>query len=345
MKQRVVSRLGHAAAAGGDDQRGLFAQLGQRSRLPVPENGLAVLCKNGRDGLARKTDNFLVGIHQLPAELLCKQSADGAFSAPRHSDEDDVRHLGGERSVDFGNDGVINGRSGKILGGFLGLCHQHPKAVGAGNVERFSIQQQLGAGGVVDHVQHSFQSGKTLQIHQRNAGVGVHADGGCVDNGGGVFVALQIFIIILPGTGNDNSFSAQFVQNRGDGIGSAAAAQHQNLLSGGVQAASFQKRSEAKIVRVVAEKSAVISSDDGVHRPQLFRCRGQFVQIGNNRFLVGNGDVQPGKIPIFQEIPNFLRLFFKESVGIVTETGVNLGGVAVPQLPSQQSAFHQTTSV
>ena len=190
MKQRVVSHLSHAAAAGGDDQRGLLAQPGQSLCLPVPENGLAVLRENLGDGLARKTDNFFVGIHQLSAEPVRQQSADGAFSAPRHSDEDDVCHLGGEGSVDFGNNGVVNGLAGKIFGGFLGLGDQHPKPVGAGNVKCFGVQQQLGAGGVVDHIQHPFQHGKPLQIHRGNAGVGIHADGGRVDNGGGVLVAL-----------------------------------------------------------------------------------------------------------------------------------------------------------
>ena len=95
----------------------------------------------------------------------------------------------------------------------------------------------------------------------------------------------------------------------------------------------------------MAEQGAVRSADDGVHSPQLFSIRGQLGQIGDDRFFVGNGDVQPGKVPVFQEIRNFLRLFFKEGIGIIPETGVNLGGVAVTQLPTQQSAFHQTTSV
>ena len=247
--------------------------------------------------------------------------------------------------MDFGNGGVVNGCAGKILGGFLGLCYQHPKAVGAGNMKRFGIQQQLGAGGVVDHVQHSFQLGEPLQIHGRNAGIGIHADGGRVDDDGGVFVTLQVLVIVFPGTGNDHGLSTQPSQNSSDGIGSPAAAQHQNLLSGDIQTASIQKGSKAKIVRVVAEKGAVLSADDGVHRPQLFSSRGQFIQIGDDRFFVGNGDIQPGKVPVFQEIRNFLRLFFKERIGIIPETGMNLGGVAVPQLPTQQSAFHQTTSV
>ena len=247
--------------------------------------------------------------------------------------------------MDFGNDSVVNGCAGKIFGGFLGLGDQHPKPVGAGNVKRFGVQQQLGAGGVVDHVQHPFQLGEPLQIHGRNAGVGVHADGGRVDDGGGVFVALQVFIIVFPRAGYDHNVSAQLIQNSSDGIGSPAAAQHQNLLPSDRKAASFQKRSKAEIVRVVAEQCAVFSSDDSVHRPQLFRRRGQLVQTGDDRFLVRNGDIQPGKIPAFQEIFNFLRLFFKERIGIIPETGMNLGGVAVPQLPTQQSAFHQTTSV
>ena len=141
--------------------------------------------------------------------------------------------------MDFGNGGVVNGCAGKILGGFLGLCYQHPKAVGAGDMKRFGIQQQLGAGGVVDHVQHPFQLGEPLQIHGRNAGVGVHADGGRVDDDGGVFVTLQVLVIVFPGTGNDHGLSTQLIQNSSDGIGSPAAAQHQNLLSGDIQTASL----------------------------------------------------------------------------------------------------------
>ena len=104
-------------------------------------------------------------------------------------------------------------------------------------------------------------------------------------------MTLQVLVIVFPGTGNDHGLSTQPSQNSSDGIGSPAAAQHQNLFPGDVQAASFQKRSKAKIVRVVAEKGAVLSADDGVHRPQLFSSRGQFVQIGDDRFFVGNGDI------------------------------------------------------
>ena len=95
----------------------------------------------------------------------------------------------------------------------------------------------------------------------------------------------------------------------------------------------------------MTEQSTIRSTDDGVHSSQLFSIRGQLVQIGDDRFFVGNGDIQPGKVPVFQEIRNFLRLFFKEGIGVIPKTGVNLGGVAVTQLPTQQSAFHQTTSV
>ena len=95
----------------------------------------------------------------------------------------------------------------------------------------------------------------------------------------------------------------------------------------------------------MTEQGAVRSADDGVHSSQLFSIRGQLVQTGDDRFLVRNGDIQPGKIPVFQEIFDFFRLFFKEGIGVISKTGVNLGGVAVTQLPTQQSAFHQTTSV
>ena len=87
-----------------------------------------------------------------------------------------------------------------------------------------------------------------------------------------------------------------------------------------------------------------VPAHDGVDGTQLPRQRRQFIQIGDDRLLVGNGHIDAGKAFTFQKSFNFFRLLFKYDIGIVPKPGVNLRGIAVPQLPAQKSALHHTTS-
>ena len=83
-----------------------------------------------------------------------------------------------------------------------------------------------------------------------------------------------------------------------------------------------------------------IPAHNGVDRAQTRRRRGQLIQEWDDLFFVGNGHVQTGEISIFQEISDFLRLFFKQLIAIISQKSMNLGRVAVSQLSAQKAAFH-----
>ena len=62
VKKGIVALLGDAAAAGGNDQAGLLAQLCQGFGLPVPESRFAVLGEDIRDGFPCQRDDFFIRI-------------------------------------------------------------------------------------------------------------------------------------------------------------------------------------------------------------------------------------------------------------------------------------------
>ena len=68
----------------------------------------------------------------------------------------------GKFTVDFLDDLIGNFPTGEDLGGLLGLGDQHPQTVFPGNAQLFRIQQQLGSGRIVNHIQHPFQMGEKL---------------------------------------------------------------------------------------------------------------------------------------------------------------------------------------
>ena len=93
MKSREIAILGHTAAAGGDHQTGLFSQTVQCGCLPLTECFLSILRENLGDRLARGFDDFSVGIHEFSSQTLGQRRADGALSAARHTDENQIFHL------------------------------------------------------------------------------------------------------------------------------------------------------------------------------------------------------------------------------------------------------------
>ncbi len=66
-----------------------------------------------------------------------------------------------------------------------------------------------------------------------------------------------------------------------------------------------------------------------------------FVKIGNDRLLIGDGDVEAVKLPLAQEIPYLLRLQRDEPVGVVPQQAVDFWGKAVAQLAADEPAVHQ----
>ena len=93
------------------------------------------------------------------------------------------------------------------------------------------------------------------------------------------------------------------------------------------------------MVRIVANEFSV-PSDDDVYRTQLLGDGGDFIQIGDHIFFIGNGHIGAGKIAVLQEIHQFFRLFFKNMKFIIAQVLMDLGRIAVAQFPAQNTAFH-----
>ena len=250
-------------------------------------------------------------------QLFSKQCGNGGFSTARHPNQDDILHLYPQLLMDAGNHTVLDFPACKPFGGFLRLGNQHPQAVLGNQSSGSSIQQELGSGRIVDHIQNPLQLGKTIQSQRRNAGIGVHAYGGGVDNDRSIGMAIQILIIVLPVAGNDHHIGAHFLQNGCGCVGCAAAAQYKHLFPGGIQAGASDHGSEAKIVRIMPNQGAVRTPDDGIDRSHSHGSGRQFSQKRNDIFFIRNGDVDCGKVAVFQKGFQFLRLFFKQLIGVI----------------------------
>ena len=345
MQQWIVALLCDAAAAGGNHQTGFSGQTVQRFGFQRPEDFLAVVGDDIGDFPSGPGFQFCVSVGKGPVQLPGKQSSDGGFAAAGHTYEDNVLHLSPEHLMNLPDFPVGDGLPHKPLGTFLRLSHQHQKSVHGRKAPAFRILKQFCSGGIVDYIQHTLQFGKTVKGQGRLVHTGVHAHRGGVDDDRRVGMAGKVFVIVFSGAGDHDDLGALLPQHAHGGIGSAAAAQHQRLFPGHLQSAFLQHGLEAEIVGVVADEAPVRTADNGIHGPQLPGGGGELVQKGNHGFLIGDGHIQAGKGAVFQEVFHFLRLFFKQLIAVIAEKAVNLGGIAVPQLTAQQSAFHHTTSV
>ena len=146
---------------------------------------------------------------------------------------------------------------------------------------------------------------------------------------------VQIVVVVFPGAGNHNGRSAQIHQRCHHHIGGAAAAQNQSLFLIHTDTAVPYQRDKAKIIGVVPIERTICSADDGIHGTDFPGGGGQLVQIGDDIFFVGNGHIDAAKIPILEKRSQLFRLFFKKRIGIIAQHPVNLGGIAVSQLPPQ----------
>ena len=156
---------------------------------------------------------------------------------------------------------------------------------------------------------------------------------------------LQIFVVVFAPSGNNSNQSTHFFQNCHCRIGGAAAAQHQYLFLPYIQTASFDHGGKSVVIRIVSEEAGILTAYHRIHSPQFFGNGGEVIQEWDDLFFVGNGHIDSGKISVFQKNFDFFRFFLKEGIGVISQIAMDLGGIAVSQLPAQQSAFHQTTSV
>ena len=92
------------------------------------------------------------------------------------------------------------------------------------------LEEQLGFRRVVNEIKDTLTLGELVQIHRGNSVVWVHPHRRGVDDDLGIGVAVQILIVILPGTGDGNDLPCpQLGEYRAHRKGGSAAAQHQGF--------------------------------------------------------------------------------------------------------------------
>ena len=115
--------------------------------MPPPPPGRTAL-----GWAARRLDHQGVGVHQGAAQPLGQDPAHGGLAAAGHPDQQQVLglplHLGGDLLHLAVGDGGVQ----KALRRRLGLGHQHPQAVGPAQAPLLRLEEQPGAGGVIDEV-------------------------------------------------------------------------------------------------------------------------------------------------------------------------------------------------
>ena len=114
--------------------------------------------------------NPLVDIDGFPACPFREQLADGGFAAAGHADQDDVLRLPAQQLVrmrSFSLSGMDFSK--KRSSATLAWATSMGSPSAAGDAQGLGLQQQCGAAGIVDDVQHPLAPGKDSQIHRRAA--------------------------------------------------------------------------------------------------------------------------------------------------------------------------------
>ena len=287
-----------------------------------------------------------VGVHEGAVQLGGQGPAHGGLAAAGHAHQDPVLHPAAQGAVGLlGADGGDHLPS-EELGGAPGLLGQHVQPPQVGDAQGLRLLQQSGAGGVIDEVQHPLTVGELAQVHRGCGGVGIHAHRGGVDDDGGVLVAVQVVIVVLPGAGDHHNLPRpQLPQNILGREAGPPRAQHQALPAQDADAALPHHALKAGRVGVVPQQGAVQLFEHGVHAADGGGGLGEVVADGQHGGLVGDGDVQALEIPDPEKVPQPVRGDLKKLVVVVAKEGVKGWGVAVPQFFSQQSASHQITSL
>ena len=146
-------------------------------------------------------------------------------------------------------------------------------------------------------------------------------------------MAVQIVVVVLAGAGDDGDAGGpQLLQHGAHRGGGAAAAQYQHLFARHGDAAVGHHPGKAVGVGVVAVQGAVLPVDQHIHAAQLFRDGGQLGAVGDDRFLVGDGDIQSGEVPAGEKLVQLVLGALIQLVVVVPQQGVDGRGVAVAQL-------------
>lgn len=122
----------------------------------------------------------------------------------------------------------------------------------------------------------------------------------------------------------------------------AARAEDQHLFPLEREHDAVDERRHAREVGVVSVELST-PADNGIHRADGTGGLRELIEQGDDRLLIGDGDVDAGEVLAAEERLQFLRLQLPEFVVIVREGAVDLGRIAVSEPAADESARHACT--
>ena len=214
-----------------------------------------------------------------------------------------------------------------MLGGIHCLGHQHLKAAHRLDAVLLGAQQQFGAEGIVDYIQHRFQLGEGRGVQHALPHVGEHAAGGGVDDDLHVPAAHGLVVgqraELAGAAGRQDGLAPLSRQNRLHGGVGAAGAEDQHGFVGKIHAMHLGQIGKAQVIGVVAIELA-IPVDDGVDGPDGLGLGVQHIAVGDDQLFVGNGHIDGRKGALLHE-----------------GAGLRLGGQGNQFVPVGRPAVHE----
>ena len=160
--------------------------------------------------------------------------ADGGLAAAGHADEDDVLHLAAPagrvmRAISLSAMLLPRNSSAARLAWATSMY----RPPGAGDAQLLRLEQQSGAGGVIDEVQHAARSGgRPADPTGETPLLGYMPTGVVLTIISASRVAVQVVVVVLTGAGDDHDLGGpQLLQHGAHRGGGAAAAQHQDFFA------------------------------------------------------------------------------------------------------------------
>ena len=145
--------------------------------------------------------------------------------------------------------------------------------------------------------------------------------------------------LFAGGAGLEHRFGSQRPKDGRGGIAGAAGAEDERLFAGDRNAGSFDQGLQSAEIGVVAAEFAA-AVDDGIDGADGFGGFVYLIQIGDDRLLIGDGDIDPLKFPALQKGANLLRRKLLQFVWIVADPPVDFRGKTVGKMLPDESVLH-----
>ena len=145
------------------------------------------------------------------------------------------------------------------------LGHKHEQAADAGDAAALGLEHQARAGGVVDNVDDALERIEAFERARGVWAVGEHAGRCAVDEQRCIGLLSDVVVIDLARATHGYDDGTQVAEHHaGRSTRATGGTEHEDLLTGNLNAQLFDQAPKTKVVGVVASQTTVGQARDGV---------------------------------------------------------------------------------